>query len=210
MTKTFSKYLGTPYQPYIRPGIPPDGILAPGSKIEPEKRGKVPGLWFGKDWIGLPREFQDKAASSSSLTGWDGWPTESVALRCGQFIGVDIDTDDPALAGAIRAAAERILGLAPVRGRPGSAHCLLVYRLAEGTAPRGKQTLAWRLLGEDPGAAPAHLLELLGAGGHMMIEGVHPSGTRYEYRDGQNLLAWGGDNLATVDEASITSFFQEV
>lgn len=54
MTGVFSKYLGTPYQPYIRPAIPPDGILAPNSKVEPDKRGKVPGLWFGKDWIGLP------------------------------------------------------------------------------------------------------------------------------------------------------------
>src|SRR5271156_4956388 len=83
MTKIFSKYLSTPYQPYIRPATPPDGPLAPNSRIEREKRGKVPGLWSGKDWIGLPGFLQDKSASSSSLAGWDTWPTESVALRTG-------------------------------------------------------------------------------------------------------------------------------
>src|SRR5258708_5228546 len=114
MTNTFSKYLGTPYQPHIRPAIPPGATLAPNSRVEPDKRGKVPGLWSGKDWIGLPRIFQDKAASPSSLAGWDQWPTENVALRTGEkFNGVDIDTEHGGLAAAIRAAGERILGLAP-------------------------------------------------------------------------------------------------
>jgi hypothetical protein len=43
----------------------------------------------------------------------------------------------------------------------------------------------------------------------MMIEGVHPSGSRYEYRDGKDLIAWGGDNLAAIDEAKIDAFFAE-
>ena len=211
MTAVFSKYLGTPYQPHIRPAIPPGAPLAPKSKIEPEKLGKVPGLWSGKDWIGLPGIFQDMAASHSSLVGWDTWPTENVALRTGdKFNGVDIDTEDGGLAEAIRAAAERILGAAPVRGRAGSARCLMVYRLAEGAQPLRRQTLAWRLAGDDTDAAPEHKLELLGAGGHMMIEGVHPSGARYEYRDGKDLIAWGGDHLAVVDAARIGEVFAEV
>jgi hypothetical protein len=210
MTGVFSKYIGTPYQPHIRPAIPPGATLAPNCKVEPEKRGKVPGLWSGKDWIGLPGVFQDKAASSSSLAGWDKWPTENVALRTGdKFNGVDIDTEDGGLAAALRATAERILGPAPVRGRPGSARCLLAYRLAEGAEPIRKRTLAWRMPGEDPGAPPTHQLELLGAGGHMMIEGVHPSGARYAYCDGKDLIAWGADNLASVDEAAIETFFAE-
>jgi hypothetical protein len=43
-----------------------------------------------------------------------------------------------------------------------------------------------------------------------MIEGVHPSGTRYEYCNGKDLIAWGGDNLAVVDAARIGEFFAEV
>lgn len=157
-----------------------------------------------------PRVFQDKAASLSSLAGWDTWPTENVALRTGEkFNGVDIDTEDAGLAEAIRAAAERILGPAPIRWRPASARCLLAYRLTDGAEPIRRRTLAWRLPGEDPDVPPEHQLELLGAGGHMMIEGVHPSGSRYEHRDGKDLIAWGGDNLAAVDEAIIESFFAE-
>ncbi|HZK91397.1 MAG TPA: bifunctional DNA primase/polymerase, partial [Stellaceae bacterium] len=157
MTGVFSRYIGTPYQPYIRAGIPPDGVLVAGSKIEPEKRGKVPGLWGGNGWVGLPRELQDRLTTPSALTGWDDWPTENVALRGGHFLGIDIDTDDAMLAEAIAAAAERLLGPAPVRGRPGSAHCLLVYRLAAGAEPVRRRTLAWRLPGEDVEAPPAHL-----------------------------------------------------
>ena len=210
MSGVFSRYIGTPYQPYIRAGIPPDGVLVAGSKIAPEKRGKVPGLLGGNGWAGLPKELQDRLTTPAGLTGWDDWPTENVALRGGQFIGIDIDTEDAAVAEAIAAAAERLLGPAPVRGRPGSAHCLLVYRLAAGAEPVRKQTLAWRLAGEDVGAPPGHLLELLGAGGHMMIEGVHPSGAHYQYRDGRDLIAWGGDKLAVVDEAGIAAFFAEI
>jgi hypothetical protein len=210
MSNTFSKYLGTPYQPYIRPVIPPGATLAPNSRIEPEKRGKVPGLWSGQDWIGIPGFLHDKAASSSSLTGWDTWLTENVALRTGEmFNGVDIDTEHAAMAEALRAAAERILAPAPVRGRSDSVRCLLAYRRAEGAEPLRRRTLAWRMPGEDPGASPGHQLELLGAGGHMMIEGVHPSGSRYEYRDGRDLLTWGANNLAAIDEAAIETFFAE-
>lgn len=211
MSNVFSKYIGTPYQPYIRPAIPPGATLAPKSKIDPAKCGKVPGLWIDEAWIGIPGIFQDKMTSAGSLAGWDAWPTENVALRTGEvFVGVDLDTEHTALADLICAAAERFLGRAPVRGRPGSARCLLVYRLVEGAEPIARHTVAWRLDDEDPGAPPAHKLELLNARGHMMIEGVHPSGTRYEYRDGRDLIAWGGDNLVAVDEIRIGEFFAEV
>src|SRR5271168_4201546 len=151
MTNVFSKYIGTPYQPYIRAAIPPGATLAPVSKIEPAKCGKVPGIWLPEGWIGLPREFQGLVTKPSNLAAWDKWPTESVALRTGEaFVGVDLDTEHATLANAISAAAERILGPAPVRGRPGSARCLLVYRCTAGADAIARRTLAWHMAGEDP------------------------------------------------------------
>ena len=44
MTGTFSKYIGTPFEPDLRPGIPPGAKLSPHSQIDPNKCGKIPGI----------------------------------------------------------------------------------------------------------------------------------------------------------------------
>jgi Family of unknown function (DUF5906)/Primase C terminal 2 (PriCT-2) len=209
MSEPFSKYINTPFERDIRPGIPPGAQLSPKSKINPEKCGKIPGLLLPEGWIGLPKALQNQPATPSGLKAWDRWGTNNVALRGGDFIGIDIDTDDQALADEIRATADRCLGPAPVRGRPSSSHCLLVYMRAEGAEPIVKHTISWRMPGDDPSSAPKHMLEILGESGHMMIEGVHPTGTWYQYRDGKDLIAWGAENLATVDNHRIGELLNE-
>jgi hypothetical protein len=206
MTETFSKYIGTPFEKDVRPGIPPGAKLSPRSGVDPEKCGKIPGLLTSEGWVGLHKSLQNTPASPGGLKAWDGWGTQNGVLRGGNFIGIDIDTDEGALAEALRAHTEEHLGRAPVRGRPGSCHCLLVYRRAPDTPPIRKQTIAWRMPGEDPTAKPQHLLEILGDSGNMMVEGVHPSGHRYQYSDGRDLIAWGGDNLNVVDVHRISEF----
>jgi hypothetical protein len=51
-----------------------------------------------------------------------------------------------------------------------------------------------------------HLLEILGDHGNMMVEGIHPTGDRYHYRDGKDLIAWGAENLAEVDVQRVSDF----
>lgn len=40
----------------------------------------------------------------------------------------------------------------------------------------------------------------------MMVEGVHPAGERYEYRDGKDLITWGAENLTDVDVLRVSEF----
>jgi hypothetical protein len=210
MTETFSKFIGTPFEKDIRPGIPPGAQLSPDSEVEPGKCGKIPGFLGPKGWAGLHKSQQNHPVHPALLERWDGWETANVVLRGGNFIRIDIDTDEEALAETIRAHTEEHLGRAPVRGRPGSCHCLLVYRHAPDTPPIRKQTIAWRMPGDDPMAKPQHLLEIIGDSGNMMIEGVHPSGHRYQYSDGVDLIAWGGDNLSVVEVHRISEFVDAV
>jgi hypothetical protein len=93
MTDTFSKYIGTPFESDIRPGIPPRATLSPDSKIDPEKCGKIPGLLGSNGWVGLHKSQQNHPAHPQLLKRWDSWGTESVVLRGGNFIGIDLDTE---------------------------------------------------------------------------------------------------------------------
>ena len=177
MTGTFSKYIGTPFEPDLRPGIPPGAKLSPHSQIDPNKCGKIPGIRHANGhWIGLYKEAQDIAATPDALGDWDRWETENVVLRGGNFIGIDIDTEDAVLAEELCRLAERQLGAAPVRGRPGSCRCLLIYQGAAAAAIR-KQNIIWRMPGESFDILkPRHMLEVLGAGCNMMVEGIHRPG----------------------------------
>ena len=209
MTGTFSKYIGTPFEPDLRPGIPPGAKLSPHSQIDPNKCGKIPGIRHANGhWIGLYKEAQDIAATPDALGNWDRWETENVVLRGGNFIGIDIDTEDAVLAEELCRLAERQLGAAPVRGRPGSCRCLLIYQGAAAAAIR-KQNIIWRMPGESFDILkPRHMLEALGAGCNMMVEGIHPSGARYEYRDHRDLLAWGAEKLPRVALEQIADFLR--
>jgi hypothetical protein len=208
MSGTFSKYIGTPFEPDLRPGIPPGAKLSPRSDIEPAKVGKIPGIRKPDGhWIGLYKELQDIPGSPASLTEWDRWETENVVLRGGNFIGIDIDSDDAALAEELCQLAEQRLGAAPVRGRPGSCRCLLIYHHAADTAAIGKQNIIWRMPNESFDILkPRHMLEVLGAACNITVEGIHPSGARYEYREQKNLLAWGAENLTQVGPEQVADF----
>src|ERR1051326_1513841 len=40
----------------------------------------------------------------------------------------------------------------------------------------------------------------------MMIEGIHPSQTRYQYPEGRDLISWGAENLAEIDVEGVAAF----
>lgn len=93
----------------------------------------------------------------------------NTGILCDGLRAVDIDVDDPEVAGRLSALAETMLGKAPCRSRENSGRVLLVYRAAEGEPHKTKQS------GEH-GA-----IEVLGKGQQFVAYGQHPSGAALQW-----------------------------
>lgn len=110
---------------------------------------------------------------------------------------VDVDVDDEHIASLIELAAPRYLPPgAIVRRRSGSPRFALIYRAAEGQPPKRKVE----------GANGA--VEVLGAGQQIVIAGLHPSGSAFDWRAGRSPATVPLDQLPAVTEEQIETFLQ--
>jgi hypothetical protein len=198
---TIERYVLAGFGDHLLPIIPHDAKLSWGSKVSPKSRGKVPGRY---------------KAQQDQWTGYKGWtiaqiddvrreefatyPTPNWGLRGEECPGVDIDSTRAVLAKDIEHAALRILGPAPARGRANSARRLLVYRADQGALVyRGFQ---WKM----PGSEELHAVEILGRGKQYLVEGIHPSGKPYAWRDGKDLPAVGKAALTPITAEKVEEF----
>src|SRR5688500_17437279 len=76
--------------------VPPGSTLSPGSRLDPAKLGKAPGVrnLYG-DWRGYP--WHTFEATEAAAQTWDRWGA-SIGLKADQYPGVDIDCLDHDLA----------------------------------------------------------------------------------------------------------------
>ena len=147
-------------------------------------RGKRP---MGTDWPHLARLNPPRAVEAIP-----NLRALNTGMLCDGLRVLDIDVDDPELAGTLRAHAFAILGEAPIRSRRGTGRCALFYRAANGEP--GKQAVA----------GTAGKLEVLGCGQQVHVHGPHPSGA---------WLAWhpsapgdfSQDDLIPVSEDQVTA-----
>lgn len=142
--------------------IPADGAIAPESTIRGP--GKAPGIrrsdgcYVGYDWT-------KRHPAPSDISRWlrDG---ASIGMRADEFLGLDIDVLDAAVAERLEQIAVRELGPAPLRiGR--APKRLLVYGNVEKIAKR-------KLLFGLPGQEDDQAIEILGTGQQWVAFGVHP------------------------------------
>jgi hypothetical protein len=116
-------------------------------------------------------------AELADVQRWHGWKA-SVGLQTRAYPAIDIDVDDEATAAAIEGEFKRIFGAAPVRFREGSSRRLMLTRIADGEMSFRKRRLAFMVAGNKAA------VELLGAGQQCVVEGPHPKGGHYQWRDG--------------------------
>src|SRR5215472_1097834 len=128
-----SDWRGTPFVPYLLPIIPATAKIDHDiSKLSEDKIGKLPGKWHSpKGWIGFSK-WQEYRATEKDLDKWATWYThekvpDTIGMRAGDFIFVDIDVRDHELAQKIAAAFMLEIGLAPMRTRSNSSKCGLLY-----------------------------------------------------------------------------------
>jgi hypothetical protein len=161
-------------------------------------RGKCPGTRKadGK-WVGTTGAMADRLMTLDEA---------KTAHRSGAVIGMlgrnfpalDIDVEDEALADAIEKRAFDTLGPAPVRVRAGSSRRLLMY------AGSGLQKR--RLEFRTPDGCK-HAVELLATGQYFNVDGIHPSGSPYEWQ-GEHPCVLGPYGLSETDADGVSMLFE--
>ena len=208
MLLPFARWLALGYAcvPVARRGYP----VTPGSKLTPEKLGKVPtlktagGLYYGFPWTAADLATDEDAAR------WDRWHAGqplNLCVRTGvgekKVGGLDLDipAGGPISAAEIRALALARLGPAPTR-RGNGEKVLLAYRTEDDIA---KHRLAWGVGKDENGKDIKHATEWIGRGNQFVAFGQHPAGMMYEW-DGE----WPAGELTVVSLTQLESFLSEV
>ena len=162
----------------LLPIIPPNANLSPDSKVSPENRGKTPGKFTSGGWVGLGGSWSTKfRAEKDDAKRWERWGA-SVGLQTRIYHAIDIDVDDEQMAAAIEGEFKRVFGVSPVRYRDGSSRRLMLTCIADGEPRLRKRRLQFLINGKK------HVVERLGIGQQCVVEGPHPKGGEYEWRDG--------------------------
>lgn len=182
------------YGAELVPVIPHDAMIAEGSSVKLEMRGKTPGLKRDNGWVGLGGPWSEKLLPGpKQLQQWQKMGAY-VGRQGRRFPAVDIDVDVEKASHAIQDLAFEHLGDAPVRWRKKSARRLLPYRRADGVVIR-KRRIAFLINGEK------HAVDILGHGQYYNVEGIHPSGEPYRW----SAAVEAGD-LAEIDDAKLNKF----
>lgn len=177
----------------VIPVIPPSARMSPLSQIRDADRGKMPGKRNQHgSWTGLP----GWRTVTPDPDTWAEWGA-NVGLRTDRFPALDIDCLDPAWADRIEALAREYLGEAPVRtGR--APKRVLLYRT---DTPFPRQRMFF-----STGGGPDQLVEVLGEGQQVVVEGIH-AGTGQPYRWDWSPYAHPGD-LTTITQEQAQGFFE--
>lgn len=152
----------------------PEAVISPNSKMQGV--GKTPSIYNrDKQVVGIP-EWTDWVASDEDIARWERSRDYGICIQTRDVRAIDIDFEDYEWAERIELAVSMELGFnLPVRYRAGT----------------GKRLLAFRLPGEYPKEVIRYddyltggIVELLMNGQQFIAAGTHPSGVKYEWRQG--------------------------
>jgi hypothetical protein len=202
----FLKYIGTPFERYILPIIPAGAEIKEdtddekGSTLTAAHLGKIPGKFIPaiKKWVGF-FAWQRHRTTTAHLERWQGWQDPdkagvpiAIGLQTAEFPVVDIDSDDPDIVEAICSLATEHLGWSPARCREESPRRVLCYKWTPGSnrdrAPVQKMRLAFTDDEEKP-----HVVEILGFGQQVVIEGPHAKGKMHYWLNEMGLAESHGE-----------------
>lgn len=190
------------HREWLRAGFKVIPVMPPGAKGFDGKpvpaAGKCPGTRTGSGtWARLPR-WTEVRASDSDAREWEASGANVGVLARG-LLCVDIDVDDVALAGELRALTRKVLGPAPARtGKP--PRSLLLYRCRDNER---KATVSFVHEGVK------HQIEILGDGQQFVADGIHP-GTGRAYAWDEHPTAAGRAALTHVSRAKLHALIDEI
>lgn len=147
----------------------PAAVISPGSTLK--ALGKVPSRYNAEGKVvGFPK-WTEHRATAVMIAGWSAQPDYGIALQCRQVRAIDVDIEDPALAGQVLDRLQQLLGPQPIRARANSSKFLVAFRLPGQMSKRVIRT------GEG-------VIEFLANGQQFIAVGTHPKGVRYEWQGG--------------------------
>lgn len=150
----------------------PNSIISETSKLQ--GIGKTPSTYIGsasaKRVIGLPG-WTAKRTIDEEVEQWSEDTDLGICLQTREVRAIDVDVTDAYQASEIALAIESFLKKLPKRQRSNSAKYAYAVRI-EGELPKRK------LITEHG------MIEFLATGQQFVVSGTHPTGARYEWRDG--------------------------
>jgi hypothetical protein len=162
----------------LLPIIPPGATLSDVSRVQPDQCGKIPGKRQPDGtWTGFAK-WPKHVTSRADVGTWSKWDG-GFCLQTKEHPAVDVDVSDEATAGAIADAVAAYLG----------GTCLRRY----GRAPRvaipcrtDEPFQKVRFVLKNATHEAVGVVEILGVGNQLVIEGIHPkTGQPYRWDDGK-------------------------
>lgn len=197
--KSFVDMTGLPAKDLL-PLIPVGTEVGEFSKIMKNQIGKIPGRYAGGKWYGLTGSWPSFGLSPSDQELAANWPTPNVGLRAADWPGVDLDVNSFEARDFVEELLSSVLGPAPVRERGKTPRVIHVYR-RKGDMPIRKVKVTFQ---DDKNVT--HAVEVLGFGQQYVINGIHPEGDIYEWRDGKDLRQYTVSELTQVSADQIAEF----
>lgn len=168
----------------IIPVIPPNAVLLPESRVDPDQRGKVPGQFYNGGWDGIG-SWPTMEADQMLVTRWDQIGA-NVGLKMGwRWVSLDLDIRDPQTVQALRnwLAGDRVAANAPIR--VGQApKFLLLFRVIDGEVIRKRSHQIQRddfPKGEKPNQVEVLGVTKKGRPSQAVVAGMHPTGAQYQW-----------------------------
>lgn len=146
----------------------PAAVISPMSKMV--ALGKTPSMYNrDRQAVGIP-SWTQKQATPAEVKRWGRDSDLGICVQTRRVRAIDIDIADPVAAAAVQGLVEMGLGTLPARGRNNSGKVLLLIDMPGEFVKRVVRT-------KDG------IIEFLANGQQCIVEGTHPSGVRYEWRD---------------------------
>ncbi len=148
----------------------PNAPISPHSKVE--GLGKTPTEYNRLGKVRGMAEWTKKVSTAAEIATWSRNPDYGIGLQARVVRALDVDIADAQLASEAQAFIAARVGALPCRMRSNSAKFLLAFEMAGECRKKEIRT------------GPDSKIEFLAGGQQFVAVGTHPSGARYEWRDG--------------------------
>lgn len=165
----------------------PHAEISPRSKMK--SMGKTPSQYNGQEQVSGFPDWTEWEATVQNIKAWSAQPDYGICIQTRRVRGLDIDVPDAALATKIEDAFLAALDLydhLPCRERADTGKRLLPFVLEGELSKRSFVVKEWQEWDDEKGkdVTKRWIVEFLADGQQFIAIGTHPSGSRYEWRDG--------------------------